>query len=160
MLSRSLRRFAGTALAALALSTAACGSDNDTTGPDTTGPGTPPADVSGTYSLVRVRTLGNLGGGGNSLPVTFTDGGGSSLSFTGGQLVLAQDGSYTLEVDAEFNGGDVTMSDEGNYEMNGSSIAFDPTGSPERMESGTINGNAMTARTQFGGIPFEIDLSK
>jgi hypothetical protein len=28
------------------------------------------------------------------------------------------------------------------------------------MKDGTISGNAMTAQTQFGGIPFEIDLSK
>jgi hypothetical protein len=87
-------------------------------------------------------------------------GGGSTLTFQGGQLVLAQDGTYTLEVEAEFNGGGVTLTDEGNYSTAGNSIDFTPTGSPERMKDGTISGNAMTAQTQFGGIPFEIDLSK
>ena len=48
---------------------------------------------------------GNLGGGGNGLPVTFHDGSGSTLTFKSGELVLAADGSYTLEVEAEFNGG-------------------------------------------------------
>jgi hypothetical protein len=158
MLSHSLRRYAGTALAALALATAACG-DDDTTGPGP-GPAPAPADVSGTYNLSRVRAVGNLGGGGNSLPVTFTDGSGSTLAFESGALVLTGSGTYTLEVEAEFNGGSVTLSDEGNYSMDGNTIEFDPTGSPERMESGTISGSGMTARTQFGGIPFDIDLSK
>ncbi len=155
MFSLTIRRFVGPALAALSLATAACGDDNDNTGP-----GPAPADVSGTYTLTRLRSLGNLGGGGNSLPVTFTDGSGSTLTFEGGQLVLAADGTYTLDVDAEFNGGNVTLTDEGNYSMEGNSIDFDPTGDPQRMESGTISGNAMTAQTQFGGIPFEVELSK
>ncbi len=157
MFSLSLRRTLGTAFAVVALATAACGDDNN----DNTGPSAPPpADVSGTYQLERVRTLGNLGGGGNSLPVTFTDGSGSTLTFQTGVLVLAQDGTYTLEVEAEFNGGGVTLTDEGNYSMAGATIDFEPTGDPERMVNGTISGNAMTAQTQFGGIPFEIDLSK
>ena len=61
-----------------------------------------PADVSGTYDLTSLRTLGNLGGGGAGLPVTFTDGGGSSLRFESGYLELLADGSYYLEVEAGF----------------------------------------------------------
>ena len=34
-----------------------------------------------------------------------------------------------------------------------------PTGDPARMKDGTISGSSMTAETQFGGIPFEIDLA-
>jgi hypothetical protein len=158
MFSLSLRRCLGTAFAVVALATAACGDDNDSTGPSAPTPA--PADVSGTYQLQRVRTLGTLGGGGNGIPVTFTDGSGSTLTFQGGVLELAQDGTYTLEVEAEFNGGGVTLTDEGNYSMAGNTIDFTPTGDPERMKDGTISGNAMTAETQFGGIPFEIDLSK
>ena len=155
MFPLSLRRSLGTALTVVSLATAACGGD------DSTGPSAPaPADVSGSYQLVGLRSLGSLHGGGNGLPVTFSDGGGSTLTFQGGQLVLAQDGTYTLEVEAEFNGGGVTLTDEGNYSTAGNSIDFTPTGSPERMKDGTISGNAMTAQTQFGGIPFEIDLSK
>ena len=84
MLSHSLRRLAGTALTALALGTAACGGDNS----GSTGPEPAPADVSGTYDLTGLRTLGNLGGGGAGLPVTFTDGGGSTLRFESGYLEL------------------------------------------------------------------------
>lgn len=155
MFSLTIRRFVVPAVAALSLATAACGDDNDNTGP-----GPAPADVSGSYALTRLRSLGSLGGGGSSLPVTFTDGSGSTLTFESGQLVLAADGTYTLDVDAEFNGGNVTLTDEGNYSVEGNSIDFDPTGDPQRMESGTISGNAMTAQTQFGGIPFEVELSK
>jgi hypothetical protein len=155
MFPLSLRRSLGTALTVVSLATAACGGD------DYTGPSAPAlADVSGSYQLVGLRSLGSLHGGGHGLPVTFSDGGGSTLTFQGGQLVLAQDGTYTLEVEAEFNGGGVTLTDEGNYSTAGNSIDFTPTGSPERMKDGTISGNAMTAQTQFGGIPFEIDLSK
>jgi len=152
----SLRRFVGTAIASLALVTAACGGDDS----GSTGPGPVPADVSGTYALTSLRTLGNLGGGGNGLPVTFTDGGGSTLTFKSGELVLAADGSYTLEVEAEFNGGGVTMTDEGSYNTTGSAIDFTPSGSPARMKDGTISGNKITAETQFGGIPFEIKVAK
>ena len=157
MLTRSLRRMLGTTVAALALVTAACGDDNDN---GSTGPGQVPADVSGVYGLTGLRTLGNLGGGGSGLPVTFTDGSGSTLRFLDGELELLADGSYTLWVDAEFNGGDVTLSDEGLYQVTGNSIDFDPTGSPERMKAGTVSGSSITAETQFGGIPFEIDLSR
>ncbi len=157
MHSLSLRRFAGIAFTSLALATAACGGDDS--GPS--GPSAPaPADVSGTYELTRLRALGNLGGGGNSLPVTFTDGSGSTLTFNSGHLTLGSDGSYALEVEAEFNGGGVTMDDEGTYDVTGSSIHFTPTGSPARMKDGTISGSSMTAETQFGGIRFEIDLQK
>jgi hypothetical protein len=157
MHSLSLRRFAGIALTSLALATAACGGDDG--GPS--GPSAPaPADVSGTYDLTGLRTLGNLGGGGNGLPVTFTDGSGSTLAFNSGHLTLNADGSYELEVEAAFNGGSVIMDDQGTYDVSGSSIDFTPTGSPARMKDGTISGSSMTAETQFGGIPFEIDLQK
>ena len=159
MHSLSLRRFASIAFTSLALATAACGGDdNGPSGPSAPAPA--PADVSGTYSLTRLRTLGNLGGGGNSVPVTFTDGSGSTLTFNAGRLTLNGDGSYELEVEAEFNGGDVTMTDEGSYDVSGNSIDFTPSGDPARMKDGTISGSSMTAGTQFGGIPFEIDLQK
>jgi hypothetical protein len=157
MHSLSLRRFAGIALTSLALATAACGGDDG--GPS--GPSAPaPADVSGTYDLTRLRALGNLGGGGNGLPVTFIGGGGATLTFNSGHLTLKSDGSYELEVEAVYNGGGLTMNDEGTYDVSGNSIDFTPTGDPARMKDGTISGTSMTAETQFGGIPFEIDLQK
>ena len=156
MLARSLRRVVGTGFTALALATAACGGD----GGDTTGPGPVPADVSGTYALTGLRSLGSLQGGGSGMPVTFTDGSGSTLEFLSGQLVLTAEGGYTLEVEAEFNGGGVTLTDEGLYQVAGAGIDFDPTGDPERMVSGTISGSSITAETQFGGIPFEVRLAK
>jgi len=155
MLSHSLRRLTGTALTVLALGTAACGGDNDSTGP-----GPAPADVSGTYDLTGLRALGNLGGGGSGLPVTFIGGGGATLKFNSGRLELLADGSYSLEVEAEFNGGGVTMTDEGNYDVTGNIIDFTPTGDPARMRDGVVSGSSIKAETQFGGIPFEIDLAK
>jgi hypothetical protein len=161
MHSLSLRRFAGIALTSLALATAACGGDDDgPSGPSAPAPAPAPADVSGTYDLTRLRALGNLGGGGNSLPVTFLGGGGATLTFNSGHLTLNSDGSYELEVEAVYNGGGVTMDDQGTYDVSGNSIGFTPTGSPARMKDGTISGSSMTAETQFGGIPFEIDLQK
>jgi hypothetical protein len=156
MHSLSLRRFVGIAFTSLALATAACGGDDN----GSTGPGPAPADVSGTYALTGLRALGNLGGGGNGLPVTFSDGGGSTLTFKTGHLTLNADGSYELEVEAQFNSGEVTMTDEGSYDVSGNSIDFTPSGDPARMKDGTISGPSLTAQTQFGGIPFEIDLQK
>ncbi len=155
MLSRSLRRLTGTAVTLLALATAACGGDKDSTGPSA-----PPAEVGGIYDLTSLRTLGNLNGGGNGLPVTFTDGSGSTLKFESGYLELMDDGWYWLEVEAEFNGGSVTMVDEGTWEVTGNSIDFTPDGEPARMRDGVVSGSSITAETQFGGIPFEIELEK
>jgi hypothetical protein len=157
MHSRSLRRLAGIALTSLALATAACGGDDN--GPS--GPSAPaPADVSGTYALTGLRTLGTLSGGGNGLPVTINDGGGATLTVKSGHLTLSKNGTYQLEVEAVFRGNGVTMDDEGTYHVTGKSITFTPTGSPARMKDGTISGSSLKAKTQFGGIPFEIDLKK
>jgi hypothetical protein len=156
MRSYFIRRLAGTALATLALATAACGGDDN----GSTAPQPVPADVSGTYTLTGLRTLGTLQGGGNGLPVSFTDGGGSTLTFSGGYITLKADGSYELEVEAEYNGGGVVMDDQGVYDISGNTIDFTPTGNPARMKDGIISGSSLTAKTQFGGIPFEIDLEK
>ena len=156
MLSHSLRRLTGTALTVLALGTAACGGDDN----GSTGPEPAPADVSGSYALTGLRALGNLGGGGNGLPVTFIGGGGATLKFESGRLVLDADGSYSLEVDAVYKGSSITMSDEGAYEVTGNLIDFTPSSDPARMRDGVISGSSITAETQFGGIPFEIDLEK
>jgi hypothetical protein len=153
MLTIALRRMLGMSLAALAIATTACGGD------DSSGPAAP-ADVSGSYSLQRVKTLGSLGGGGNSLPVTFTDGSGSTLTFHSGSLAIAADGTYALSVEADFNGNDVTLSDEGTYTRSGANITFVPTSNPARMVSAVLSGATMTAKTQFGGIPFEIVVRK
>ena len=155
MLSHSLRRLTGTALTVLALGTAACGGDNDSTGP-----GPAPADVSGTYDLTGIRALRSVSGGGSGLPVTFTDPGGTTLKFNSGRMELLADGSYSLEVEAEFHGSAITMSDEGTYDVTGNAIDFTPTGDPARMRDGIVSGNSITAETQFGKIPFEIDLKK
>lgn len=155
MLTLPFRRLAGTALLSLGLGISACGGDDDPAGP-----GPAPTDVSGTYQLTGLRTLGNLGGGGTGLPVTFVDGGGNTLTFTSGQLILNADGSYQLEVEAAFNDAEVTLTDEGSYAVSGNSIDFTPTSDPARMVDGTVSGSSITAETQFGGIPFEIDLEK
>jgi hypothetical protein len=94
------------------------------------------------------------------LPVSFTDGGGSTLTFLSGYITLNADGGYELEVEAEYNGGEVVMDDQGVYDISGNSIDFSPTGDPARMKDGIISGSSLTAETQFGGIPFEIDLEK
>jgi hypothetical protein len=52
------------------------------------------------------------------------------------------------------------MSDEGAYEVSGNVIDFTPAGDPARMRDGVVSGGSITAETQFGGIPFEIELQK
>lgn len=152
--ARSLRRvLVAGAVAAAALS-GACGDD------DTTGPGPAPAEVAGNYELTQVRTLGNLQGGGSGLPVTFTDGRGSSLTFNTGTLTLAADGSYDLEVKATFGSTPVILDDQGSYTRSGGNLTFSSDSDAPRLTTGTVNGSKLTAKSQFGGIPFEIDLRK
>jgi hypothetical protein len=71
--------------------------------------------------------------------------------------VLAADGSCTLV--RPFNGSSDHDRRRG-YVLSGSAIDFNPTGSPARMKEGSVKGNKITATTQFGRIPFEIDVAK
>jgi hypothetical protein len=139
--------------------TAACGG-SDATAPS--GPPSPPADgsVAGGYNLSQVRTLGNLGGGGSGLPVTFVDGAGHQLVFQSGTLIMGSDGAFDLTVQSTYQGSSVELRDYGHYVVAGATITFNSDRSTPRLSTGTISGNTMTAQSQFGGIPFEIELVK
>jgi hypothetical protein len=139
------------------LATAACGGGDGGTGPS---PAPSAGDVPGTYTLNQVTSKGSLGGGGSGIPVSFTDGNGTTLTFVSGTLILGEDGSYDLTVDATFGSSDVTMTDFGTWVANGAAIDFSSTHSPARLSDGTLHANGVTANSQFGGIPFEIELSK
>ena len=137
---------------------AACSGDDDGgTGPSSP---TPASDVAGTYSLTQVRTLGNLGGGGSGLPVTFTDGSGDELVFLAGSLTIGTDGRFDLEVHVTFRGNPATMTDYGTYSASSGTVTFSSEKSTPRLSTAIQAGNTMTANSQFGGIPFEIDLQK
>jgi hypothetical protein len=136
--------------------TAACGGGGD----DATAPSDPPAGgtVGGAYALSQVRTLGNLGGGGSGLPVTFTDGGGSQLVFLSGTLTMGSDGTFDMKVQVTLNGNAGELTDYGTYSASGASITFNSDKSTPRLSTATVSGNTMTAHSKFVGIPFEIDL--
>jgi len=140
--------------------TAACGGGSDATAPS--GPPSAPADgsVAGGYNLSQVRTLGNLGGGGSGLPVTFVDGAGHQLVFQSGTLIMGSDGAFDLTVQSTYQGSSVELRDYGHYAVAGATITFNSDRSTPRLSTGTISGNTMTAQSQFGGIPFEIELVK
>jgi hypothetical protein len=140
----------------------ACGSGDDATAPSPGPEPTPPpsGDVGGSYALKQVRTLGNLGGGGSGLPVTFVDGSGDQLVFNSGTLVLASDGTFDMKVQVTFKGSAAELTDYGTYSVAGGSIDFDSQKSTPRLSTATASGNKITANSQFGGIPFEIDLER
>jgi hypothetical protein len=137
---------------------AACGGGGD----DATAPSGPPAGgtVEGSYALSHVRTLGNLGGGGNGMPVSFTDGAGHQLVFLSGTLAMASDGAFNLAVQTTYRGSPAELTDYGTYEAAGAGITFHSGKSTPRLSTGGISGNTLTANSQFGGIPFEIQLVK
>ena len=137
---------------------AACGGGDDATAPS--GPPAPPAggSVDGSYALSQVRTLGHLGGGGSGLPVTFTDGAGNQLVFLSGTLTMGSDGSFDMKVQTTYKGNAAELTDYGTYESSGASVTFHSGKSSPRLSTGSVSGNTMTANSQFGGIPFEIDL--
>lgn len=161
-LSRRLRGLLGTTVLATAVFAAACSDDaSDIAGAGTEpAPAPAPAEVSGNYALMEVRTLGNLNGGGPGLPVTFTDGAGTPLTFKSGILTLEADGTYSLVVDAKFGSTDLQMTDEGSYVHSGNSVDFSSTSEFPRMFTAEFDGDMMTAQSNFAGIPFEIDLLK
>lgn len=138
---------------------AACGGeDGGSTGPNPNpGPG---SEIAASYALTQVRTLGNLGGGGSSLPVTFTDGSGDQLVFLSGTLILGSDGTFDMKVQVTFKGNPSEMTDYGTYSESGGSLSFQSQKSTPRLSTGTISGNKITANSQFGGIPFEIDVER
>jgi hypothetical protein len=142
---------------------AACGGDSSgSTGPSNPPPGPGPSDgVNGSYSLIQVRTLGNLGGGGTGLPVTFIDGSGDHLVFNSGTLTVGTDGRFDLKVQVTFKGSESELTDYGTYSVSeGGSIDFDSEKSTPRLSNGTVTGNKITANGQVGGIPFEFDVQR
>ena len=137
---------------------AACGSGDDATAPS---PGPAPSGgISGNYALAQVRTHGNLSGGGSGLPVTFVDGSGDHLVFLSGTLTLGADGAFDMKVQVTFKGNPSELTDYGTYTESGGTIAFSSQKSTPRLSSGTVSCNQITAQSQFGGIPFEIDVVK
>ena len=156
---RNFSKIATRAFALLAITGAVACSGGDDGGAGPSSP-TPATDATGTYSLTQVRTLGNLGGGGSGLPVTFTDGSGDELVFLDGSLTIGTDGRFDLEVHVTFRGNPATMTDYGTYSTSGGSVTFSSEKSTPRLSTASQSGNTMTANSQFGGIPFEIDLVK
>ncbi len=154
-------------LSAAVIGAAACGGGSDgATGPSEPGPSNPgpsaPAnpDVGGSYALKQVRTLGNLSGGGSGLPVTFIDGSGDHLVFQSGTLVLAADGTFDMKVQVTFKGNPSELTDYGTFSVSGGGIDFDSQKSTPRLSNGTVSGAKITAHSQFGGIPFEIEVER
>ena len=141
------------------VATAACGGS----GGDATAPSDPPATggISGTYALTQVRTLGTLSGGGSGLPVTFIDGSGDHLVFQGGTLTLGDGGTFDMKVQVTFKGNPSELTDYGTYTTSGGGgIDFYSQKSTPRLSTGSVSGNTITANSQFGGIPFEVDVVK
>jgi hypothetical protein len=147
-------------LAVIVAGAAACGDGSD----GTTGPSTPPpgggssSEASGSYALAQVRTLGHLSGGGSGLPVTFIDGSGDHLVFLSGTLAMGADGSFDMKVQVTFKGNASELTDHGTYSVSGGNIVYASQKSTPRLSTGTLNGNQITAKSQFGGIEFEIDV--
>jgi hypothetical protein len=140
---------------------AACGGeDGGSTGPTPNPEPSPSGEIAVSYALTQVRTLGNLGGGGSGLPVTFIDGSGDQLVFLSGTLILGSDGAFDLKVQVTFKGNPSEMTDYGTYSESGGSLSFQSQKSSPRLSTGTITGNKITAKSQFGGIPFEIEVER
>jgi hypothetical protein len=144
---------------------AACGGDSG----GSTGPSDPPpppgggtgSAVEGSYGLQQVRTLGNLGGGGSGLPVTFIDGSGDHLTFVGGTLILTSGGSFDLKIQVTFNGSQSELTDYGTYSVSGGGVIdFDSQKATPRLSTASVNGSMITAKGQVGGIPFEWDVQR
>jgi hypothetical protein len=73
---------------------------------------------------------------------------------------MGSDGTFDLTVQSTYQGSPVELRDYGTYEAAGANITFHSTRSTPRLSTGTVSGNGMTARSQFAGIPFEVDLVK
>jgi len=143
------------------LAAAACGGGGeDATAPSPSPDPTPSADISGTYALAQVRTHGHLSGGGSGLPVDFVDGSGDHLVFLSGTVTLGADGTFDMRVQVTFKGNPLELTDYGTYSVTSGSITFSSQKSTPRLSTGTVSGNQITAQSQFGSIPFEIDVVK
>jgi hypothetical protein len=155
----TLRSAARLLLGLAVVATAACGGDNGGSTAPNPDP-VPGSEMSGSYALTQVRTLGHLSGGGSGLPVSFTDGSGDQLVFQSGTLILGSDGAFDLKVQVTFKGNPSELTDYGTYSMSGGSVDFHSQKSSPRLSTGTISGNKITAHSEFGGIAFEIDVER
>lgn len=135
------------ALLALVVSAAACGGDS----------AAPDPAVGATYELVGVEALGNLGGGGSGIPVTFTDGSGKTLEFASGSLVLAPDGSFDLTVNVDFDGDEYDAGDLGSYSISGNAISL-VSELDESTYAGAVAGSTIVTTYRVAGQQFELTL--
>jgi hypothetical protein len=65
-----------------------------------------------------------------------------------------------MKVQVTFKGNPSELTDHGTYDVSGASIGFHSQKSTPRLSTGGISGNQVTANSQLGGIPFEIDVIK
>jgi hypothetical protein len=100
------------------------------------------------------------GSSASGLPVDFVDGSGDHLVFLSGTLALGADGTFDMKVQVTFKGNPSELTDYGTYSVTSGSITFSSQKSTPRLSTGTVSGNQITAQSQFGSIPFEIDVVK
>jgi hypothetical protein len=168
--------------AVAAIAVAACGGDSggSSTGPSDPAPGPSapapgpsapapgpsapapaPGSITGSHALTQVRTLGNLGGGGSGLPVTFVDGSGDHLVFQSGTLTLGEDNRFDLKIQVTFNGSSSELTDYGTYTASeGGVIDFDSEKSTPRVSNALVYDDRIMLNGQVGGIPFEFDVQR
>lgn len=152
MLARS--RITRLAALASALVLGACGSDS--TGP---GPG-PSQGTSSRYTLVHVKTLATLGGGGDGIPVSFVDGSGRTLEFKSGSFTFEEGGEFDLTVNVVYNNSSAyDAGDLGVYTANGGSFALTST-LDDAVYSASVNGDALKTVYKVAGLQFELTFEK
>ena len=75
-------------------------------------------------------------------------------------MTLGADGTFDMKVQVTFKGSPSELTDYGTYSVTGGSITFSSQKSTPRLSTGTVSGNQIRAQSQFGSIPFEIDVVK
>lgn len=73
---------------------------------------------------------------------------------------MGSDGAFDMKVQTTYRGSAAELTDYGTYEVAGAGITFHSAKSSPRLSSGSISDTKLTANSQFGGIPFEIELVK
>ncbi|MBA2685474.1 MAG: hypothetical protein H0U66_13390 [Gemmatimonadaceae bacterium] len=130
-ISSSFRHgFVGPLLAlAFVAGIAACGSDNNSTGP---------GDVSGDYTLQSV--------GGNPLPYAFPNSS-DNIVVTSATLHLNTDHSYSVSAAGSANGSadDNVIADAGTYSLSGSTVSFSSTTFPGAHYTAAATSTSITA---------------
>lgn len=109
-----------------------------------------PATVAQVAGVRPMKTANN-----KTVPTSFTDGSGKTLSITSGSLTIEADGTFSLHYVGSLGSLQFDLHETGTVSVNGGSLLFTPD-DDDAPFSGSANGNSIVAAFKIAGVKFDL----